>query len=74
VDSIVVPRGFLMEIPYGMKEFHHSIWNPCGMETAKWLEHHPKIFHMEWMESIIHMESAKFDGFHMDSMWNVGAQ
>jgi hypothetical protein len=22
----------------------------------------------------IHMESAKFDGFHMESMWNVGAQ
>jgi hypothetical protein len=62
--------------------FHHSIYNfsiSCGIhvesswnENRKMAETSPKKKGMEWMEST--WNPSKFDGFHVDSMWNVGAQ
>ena len=76
MESMWNPYGFHV-VPHG-----NSIWNdgihmesmtfhmiPGGMESLKWLGSQPKHipYGMDGMTWIPY-------GFHMDSMWNVGAQ
>ena len=72
MESIQFHNGFQWNIPSFHMEFGYSMAIPYGMEmeyytkmsgpSAKMIPYGIHGIHMEW------------DGFHMDSIWNVGAQ